>query len=257
VDDVTWQVVDRAELLRASGDDPYVRTTCGAVTVGVVGKHGWAALHRWRPTGFWGGLAVVRAGAQEDAESTALAALLNAAPHIPVEWFSTAAGQDLRLPAGFAFAGSGRWDFLSTATAPPPVRPPHGLTVVTLDDTVDAERLQEFGTTHNDDFEGFPGHGFSLLWRAVVDAEGDLLAVGSLHELDTGMPHLSGLVVHRDHRGRGLGRLLTIDLTRAALEGYGTATLGVFHDNHPAIGLYHSLGYVTHHRFHTRDFVRA
>ena len=31
------------------------------MTVGVVGKHGWAALHRWRPTGFWGGLAVVRA----------------------------------------------------------------------------------------------------------------------------------------------------------------------------------------------------
>ena len=200
---------------------------------------------------------MVHRGAPEDAESTALATLLEAAPDFPLEWFSTADGRALDMPVDLTLTGSGRWDFLSTRAAPAPVPVPHGLAVVTLEDTADAQRLQDFGTTHNDDFEGFPGHGFSLLWRAVVDSRGDLLAVGSLHELDTGMPHLSGLVVHRDHRGRGLGRLLTADLTRAALEGYGTSTLGVFSDNHTAIGLYHSLGYVTYHRFHTRDFVRA
>lgn len=254
---MTWRSVDRAELLRTTGEDTYVRMACGPEAVGVVGEHGWAALHRWRPSGHWGGLAVVRPGAPEDAESRALAALLEAAPDLPLEWFSTAAGRDLDLPAGLTLTGSGRWDFLSTRTAPAPIALPHGLAVVTLEDTADAQRLQDFGSTHNDDFEGFPGHGFSLLWRAVVGSRGDLLAVGSLHELDTGMPHLSGLVVHRDHRGRGLGRLLTVDLTRAALEGFGTSTLGVFSDNKTAIGLYHSLGYSTHHHFHTRDLVSA
>lgn len=254
---MTWREVDLTGLLRASGDDPYVRMTCGPVTVGVAGEHGWAAMHRWRPTGHWGGLAVVHPGAPGDAESSALTALLEAAPDFPLEWFSTADGRDLDLPDGFALTGSGRWSFLSTRTAPAPVRLPRGLTVVTLDDTGDAKRLQDFGTTHNDDFEGFPGHGFSLLWRAVVDSKGDLLAVGSLHELDTRLPHLSGLVVHRDHRGRGLGRLLSVDLTRAALEDYGTCTLGVYSGNHTAIRLYHSLGYTTHHTFDSRDFVRA
>nr|WP_281496870.1 GNAT family N-acetyltransferase [Ornithinimicrobium sp. F0845] len=212
-------------------------------------------MHRWRPTGHWGGLAVVRPGAPDDAESTALAALLETAPDFPLEWFSTAEGRDLRLPAGFEPTGAGRWDFLSTRTAPSPLPLPEGLDLVTLDDATDAERLQAFGTTHNDGFEGFPGHGFSLRWRTVVDAQGDLLAIGALHELDTGLPHLSGLVVHQDQRGRGLGRLLTVDLTRAALRQHGVCTLGVFSDNLAAIGLYRSLGYTTHHHFHTRDFV--
>ena len=254
---MTWRRVDRAELLRASADDPYIELTAGEVSVGVVGEHGWAVMHRWRPTGHWGGAAIVHAEAPADAESTALQALLRAAPDFPLEWFSTADGRALTLPPGFRHTGSGRWAMLSTRTVPPPAPVPDGLRVVTLDDTADAARLEAFGHGHNADFEGFPGRGFSLLWRAVVDADGQQVAIGALHELDTGIPHLSGLVVDPAHRGRGLGRLLTVDLTRAALGHSGVSTLGVYTANRAAIGLYHSLGYVTHHAFDSRDFVRV
>lgn len=254
---MTWRPVDRAELLRVSGEDTFVRLTCGPVTVGVVGDHGWAAMHRWRPTGYWGGLAVVHPGAPQDTESTALAALLQAAPDFPLEWFSTTDGRDLDLPEQFTLTGSGRWDFLSTRTAPASAPLPAGLELVTLDDTADAQRLHAFGTTHNDDFEGFPGHGFSLLWRAVIDSHGELVAIGALHQLDTGLPHLAGLVVAPHQRGRGLGGALTVDLTREALAEHGVCTLGVFSGNRAAISLYHRLGYATHHSFHSRDFTRS
>lgn len=161
------------------------------------------------------------------------------------------------MPARFELTGSGCWEFLSTRTTPEPAPLPDGMEWVTLDDAADAERLHEFGTAHNDDFEGFPGQGFSLLWRAVVDSRGDLVAIGALHELDTGLPHLSGLVVDQRYRGRGLGGALTVDLTRAALAGHGVCTLGVFSGNQAAIRLYHRLGYTTHHSFHSRDFTRC
>lgn len=254
---MSWRPVDRAELLRVSGNDPYLEYVAGPGATGVVGPQGWAVLHRWRPTGFHGGAAIVAADAPAEAESTALVALLEAAPEFPIEWFSVADGRDLTLPAGFASTGSGRWSFLSTDAVPPPVPVPEGLSVVTLDDAADAARLEEFGSGHNPDFEGFPGRGYSLLWRAVVDGAGQLLAIGALHELDTGLPHLSGLVVDGAHRGRGLGRLLTVDLTRASVERSGVCTLGVYTDNHPALGLYLALGYTVHRAFDSRDFVAA
>lgn len=161
---MTWRSVDRAGLLDASGNDPYVELTCGDVAVGVVGEHGWACLHRWRPTGHWGGAAVVHDDAPDDAETSALAALLEAGPEVPLEWFSTADGRNLQLPGQLRCSGSGRWDFLSTRTAPPAVALPEGFALVELDDTADADALEQFGRRHNPDFEGFPGRGFSLLW---------------------------------------------------------------------------------------------
>ncbi|HLS43870.1 MAG TPA: GNAT family N-acetyltransferase [Ornithinicoccus sp.] len=250
---MTWRSVDRAGLLDASGNDPYVELTCGDVAVGVVGEHGWACLHRWRPTGHWGGAAMVHEDAPQDAESTALRALLDAVPQVALEWFSTADGRGLQLPEKFRVKGSGRWNLLSTRSVPPQVALPEGFALVELDDTVDADRLEAFGRRHNPDFEGFPGHGFSMLWLGVLDDMGRLAAIGSLHELDTGLPHLSGIVVDRARRGRGLGRAVTVGLTRRALGLSGVSTLGVYADNRVAISLYHSLGYETHHSFHTRD----
>lgn len=254
---MTWRRVDRAELVAASGNDPYLAYAAGSVALGVVGPHGWAVLHRWRPTGFWGGAAVVGEHAPGDAESTALEALRASAPEVPLEWFSTAPGRALHLPAGLRVTNSGRWDFLSTSTTPPAVPLPPGAGLVSLDDATDAARITSFALRHNPDFEGFPGLGYALAWRGVTDPAGHLLAVGALHELDTGLPHLSGLVVHTEHRRRGLGRLLTVELTRAALDGYGGCSLGVYSENRPAIGLYHALGYTTDHSFHTRDVLVA
>jgi ribosomal protein S18 acetylase RimI-like enzyme len=96
-----------------------------------------------------------------------------------------------------------------------------------------------------------------VLWLGLLDGAAELTGIGALHALDTGLPHVSGIVVDARHRGRGLGRALAAHLTRHALQSSGVSTLGVYTDNRVAISLYHSLGYGTHHSFHTRDLTRA
>lgn len=208
---ITWRPVGRAELLEVSGADPYVTFAVGAQAHAVVGEHGWAVLHPWRPTGHWGGGAFVHPGAPADAESAALSALLARAPDTVLEWFSTAPGRALQAPAGLSLGGSGRWDFLTTDTAPS-IRDEAARTaadssevhLVELDDARDAAEIEDFGREHNADFEGFPGWGFAELWLGLRDSAGALRGVGGMHLLATDVPHLSGIVVDRRHRGRGL-----------------------------------------------------
>lgn len=251
---MSWRAADRDELLEATGASPYVDVAVPADAVAIVGEHGWAAMHPWRPSGHWGGAALVAPGAPPEAESQALAELLALAPDTPLEWFSTSAERQLAAPPGFLVDGSGRWDFLSTRVDVPPAGAvfPGDLELLELDDATDAAELEAFGRAHNTDFEGFPGHGFSVLWLGLRDASSALVAIGGMHLLATGAPHLSGIVVDRAQRGRGIGRALTVALTGRALDRCGVSTLGVFSSNAPAISLYHSLGYRTHHRFHTR-----
>ncbi|MBZ2199464.1 GNAT family N-acetyltransferase [Occultella gossypii] len=171
-----------------------------------------------------------------------------------IEWFSTAAGRELQAPSPLTVAGSGRWDFLWTEV-PPDERASAAVDLLELDDTADAARIEVFARSHNPGFEGFPGRGFATLWLGAADDHGDLIAVGSLHELASGAPHLAGIVVHTDHRGRGIGRALTAALTRRAIEAVGVATLGVYSDNAAALAVYAGLGYRSAHRFETRSLV--
>ena len=253
---MTWRRVDHEELLRRSGGDPYVEFAVPVEAVAVVGEHGWAAMHPWRPTGHWGGAAIADDDAPPETESRALEALLSCAPDTPLEWFSTRAGRELTVPGGFRADGGGSWDFLSTRKVPPLAGLSGDLRLVELDDAADAAELAAFGRGHNPEFEGFPGHGYGVLWLGLRDSEGALVGIGGMHLLATGAPHLSGIVVDRAQRGRGLGRALTAELTRRAIERAGFSTLGVFSANAPALGLYHALGYVSHHSFHTRVLVR-
>lgn len=250
---MTWVQVDRAALLERSEQDPYVRWALPSDVIAVTSDQGWACVAPWRRGGrHWGGVAVVDPWAGERAESEALAALaeLADAQGVSIEWFSTHDRRGLLVPDGYAALGSGRWDFLWTDRSPAD----HGdLTFHELHDGDDATLISTFGHAHNPAFEGFPGHGQATLWLAVRDDAGELLALGGVHELASGIPHLSGIVVHTAYRGRGWGRALTAELTRRAIEEAGVSTLGVYSDNAPALRLYAQLGYRTAHRFTTRS----
>lgn len=252
-----WKLVDRRAAVRALPEDGYVRYA--VPDDALVVRHGdaWAWLHRWRPHGHWGGGAFGDPTAYRDGaeESDALAVLTAEAARRGVwpEWFSTAPGRDLRGPDGFTLDGAETWEFWWTADEPPPA--PTAREMRELDDAADADEIQEFGARHNPAFEGFPGRGFASLWLAAHDDTGQLAAVGANHHLATGAPHLSGIVVRPDRRGLGLGRRITAELTRRAVQEHGVATLGVYADNRAALRLYESLGFRKALTLHTRGLV--
>lgn len=250
---MTWGRVEPSTLLQRTSD-PFVRYSAPPDTLALTGPYGWAVLVRWRPHGHWGGGAVVAPDAPRGAESEALQELtdLAAARGVVPEWFSTVGSRELRPPAGLQVQGEGRWAFLWTTRVDDLPPGPAGL--VELDDTTDAEEIEAFGRGHNPAFEGFPGHGLASLWLGVRDATG-LAAVGALHVLGSGAPHLAGIVVRTDRRGSGLGAALTAELTRAAVSRHGVATLGVSSSNAVAVSLYDRLGYAAAHHFHTRTLV--
>lgn len=255
-DCVTWAQIDRTELLELSARDPWVRWATSTQVLAVAGEHGWACLSPWRPQlAHWGGTAVVGPGSDDRAESEALEILAGMAQEqgVAVEWFSTLAGRVLHAPAGLATTGSGHWDFMWTRDVPAAGPAPEDVELVELHDVDDAELIEAFGARHNPTFEGYPGRGYATLWLGARGGDGDLLGLGAVHELGSGMPHLAGIVVDTGHRGRGLGRLLTTALTAAAIQEAGVSTLGVYSDNAAATHLYAALGYRTAHRFHTRS----
>lgn len=255
---MTWAPVDRASLLGRTGD-PFLRYAAAPDALAVAGPHGWAALGRWRPQGHWGGLAVVAPGAPPAAESDALVALVALAEEqgASPEWFSTAPGRDLAAPLGWQVGRGGTWAFMWTDRDLADDLPPAPQGLVELDDSADAGRIEDFGLTHNAVFEGFPGRGYSSLWLGVEDASGALTAVGTVHVLGSGAPHLAGIVVRPDLRGSGLGAGLTAELTRRAVAAHGVSTLGVYSDNTVALRLYGRLGYAVAHHLHTRGLTRV
>lgn len=260
---MTWAPIDRTELLELSAQDPWVRWATSSEVLAVAGEQGWACLGPWRPdVARWGGAAVVRPGSDERAETEALQVLARMAEAhgVAVEWFSTHPGRELGAPAGLAATWSGHWDFMWTRDVPR-VEPVADVEVTVLHDRDDAALIEEFGRRHNPAFEGFPGRGFASLWLGARSSSprrrGRLLGVGAVHELASGIPHLSGIVVDAELRGRGIGGLLTAELTRSAVAEAGVSTLGVYSDNTAATRLYSALGYQTAHRFHTRSLTAA
>ena len=261
---MTWSQVDRDELLTISHHDPFVRFATSNEIVAVAAPEGWACVGPWRPgSGHWGGAAVVGSGSGAGAETGALQAIVEAGGEdLALEWFSTAPDRPLSVPDPYACYGSGRWSFLWTEQAPDvdacAQLQERGLGVEELADRDDAAAIDAFATAHSDGrYLGFPGWGFATTWLAVQDGAQEVVAVGALHELASGMPHLAGILVRPDVRGQGIGELLTLELTARAVQEAGVATLGVLTDNLGAVALYERLGYAVAHRFHTRELAPA
>ena len=80
-------------------------------------------------------------------------------------------------------------------------------------------------------------------WVGARDESGRLVACGVREPNVAGWPALSGITVHPDERGTGLGLAVTAYLTREAVRERGVCTLGMYSDNDVARRVYHGLGY--------------
>ncbi|MDE9366076.1 GNAT family N-acetyltransferase [Luteipulveratus sp. YIM 133132] len=240
-------IADRDELLTHTGDDPFIRYDVRLLP-------GYPPVRLGRAAG------VVRLP------------MMRRAPHLTVigpaddvdrllQWYgsnglpdgvrgvSVEQSQQEALRRSFDVGRGGDWDWMWTKTAPARVEEEDLL--LELDDGRDARdvlRLNEIGSPTA---ESMPGEGMTEHWVGVRH-EGDLVAAAAVHRTSGGAQHLTGIVVHPEHRGRRLGLAMTAHLTRRAVEQEGVCTLGMYSDNARARALYEGLGYRVAHSWASR-----
>ncbi|UTR13996.1 GNAT family N-acetyltransferase [Salipaludibacillus sp. LMS25] len=71
----------------------------------------------------------------------------------------------------------------------------------------------------------------------------NFIAVGGFHFYDAQLVEVGNIVTRPDYRGKGLGKLLTSQLTRLGKQRSTDVYLGVLSENEPAIKVYKGLGY--------------
>nr|WP_246283810.1 GNAT family N-acetyltransferase [Nocardioides perillae] len=137
-------------------------------------------------------------------------------------------------------------------TAAAPEQPTRdGVEVVDLDESDAADRdaveaVLDAGYADSFARPGVPG---AEAWLGVTH-RGTLAGVGVLIRQPSGAGLIRAVTVLPEHRGHGLARVLSAALAhRAVAGGNGTATLGVYTTNAPAVRVYERLGFRTAHTF--------
>jgi ribosomal protein S18 acetylase RimI-like enzyme len=157
------------------------------------------------------------------------------------------------VAAHLPLADGNEWEWLCAAQAPSEV--PAESRLVTLADTDVADILGLFDVA-NPHTDARPFDFPDQQWVGARDESGRLVACGVREPNVAGWPVLSGITVHPDHRGTGLGLAVTAYLTREAIRERGVCTLGMYSHNDVARRLYHGLGYGGDHLWSSRRLSR-
>lgn len=235
------------ELLEVSGGSAFLRWDIPTPLAGTAHRLGAAfALPRQTQTRRHGLLVM---GPPDDVDR--LLAAMRAAGTLPDEVLSVtvqrgsldAVGRHLPLQTG------NEWEWLCTSTPPPAVDTEGRVLVLGPDDEAAIRELLELANPGTDarPFEYPDQH-----WVGVRDDAGTLVACGVREPNLAGYPVLSGITVHPDARGTGLGLAVTARLTRDAVEEAGVCTLGMYSHNDVARRLYTGLGYGQTHAWSSR-----
>ena len=231
--------MDGAELV-TTYDDPWVRhhTDPDAVERAYLGDGAaWIEMTNRLPGGR-GTMAVALGTPETLAPLLRDVAALGAAP---ARLIVPAAALDV-VPASLRPHPVRDWHWMLTTAMPPEP----ALPVVEVGDAAEIDALLDVGQP---DAHTRPGSPRVEAWLGIRD-RAELVAVGALRRQADGSGNLGAVTVAPHARGRGLGLALSAGLTRRALAGpAGTATLGVYTDNAPALAVYGRLGYEVVHTF--------
>jgi GNAT superfamily N-acetyltransferase len=243
------RVSTRAELLAASGGDPFVRWEVAPDA----DLRGWALPD--------GGVAFVRATPSGRRQLTVVGTPEAALPVLRAHLDEALVGRGLdrgfTVPRGTLEllgpdprVGAGDdWEWMWTTTAPP--EQPHVMALGPADHDEIAALLAAASPRHSATVE------HDVVAWAGVREHGRLVASGAHTQHVPGVPHLASIATHPMARGRGLGATVTGTLTAWALRtGAPVVTLGMYSDNDVARRMYQRLGFAITHRWSSRRLVR-
>jgi GNAT superfamily N-acetyltransferase len=242
-------VTTRAELLPASGDDPFVRWEIApdADVLGWALPEGGVAFVRRTPSGRRS-LAVV---GTPDAAVPVLRAYLDGTLVGPgLDRGVTVPLGTLELLGPHPRLGDGdEWEWMWTTTAPP--EHPDVVRLGPADRDEVAALLAAASPRHSATVEDDV-----VVWAGVRDGS-RLVACAAHTEHVPGVPHLASVATHPLARGRGLGAAVTGTLTAWALRtGAPVVTLAMYSDNDVARRMYRRLGFRCSHRWSSRRLLQ-
>lgn len=224
-----------AEVLIATGHDPYVRGSLRRTLVSGWAGHGAVAWRTVEPEGpyfmTWGEPAQVALLVED------LLPELRDQTRVTVP-----RGTSALLPAWVALEGTD-WDFRWLGSPPPEQS---GETTVV---DVTTEEVEAFLPGASPTASSLPGDPAVRRWVGVRGNAG-LLACAADTSAATGVGHLSSIAVDPQARGKGLGAAVTARLMRELFaEGCDVVVLGMYADNTAGRALYDHLGMADEHRF--------
>ena len=235
-----------AELLGATGEDPFVRYDLPDPLEHPAWSLGGAVAVPRRTHTRRLGLLVL--GPADDAG--ALVGQLVDEGQVPDVGGVTVSRGSIGAVAEHLTLGEGNeWEWLYAASPPPVVAAESRLVTLSRNDIGEITTLLDEANPGTDarPFE-FPDQH----WVGVRDEGGRLVACGVREPNLAGWPILSGITVAPGHRGTGLGLAVTARLTRDAVRESGVCTLGLYSHNDVARRLYHGLGYAGDHLWSSR-----
>ncbi|WP_270887852.1 GNAT family N-acetyltransferase [Pedococcus sp. 5OH_020] len=241
------RLTTHTELVRTSGNSGFVRYDLPVTLEGPAYAHGTAIAVPRRTHTRRIGLLVMGAAADVDE----LVGGMLRQQLLPAELASVTVQRDAldSVARHLALSDGNEWEWMSSTSAPSPVPVEERLVPLSQKEIRDIERLLGVANPGTDarPFQ-FPDQ----RWLGVRDSAGTLVACGVREPNLAGWPVLSGITVHPEHRGTGLGLAVTARLTREAVRERGVCTLGLYSHNAVARRLYTGLGYDDVHLWSSR-----
>ena len=154
---------------------------------------------------------------------------------ILAEWNEFALPQSLSEDLTEKFTAHHRWETHSIAVS----EKSYSLEILEEDDVIET-----FLATHAPDSSARPGNPEIQFWGCVRNVDGEIAAIASITQWESGEYMLSSVATHAEMRGRGFAQSVCAGVLGLSYDrGIERVNLVVLSSNTPAISAYRKLGF--------------